>query len=811
MTIRPLLRRLARPSRARRHVVQSVAASSMLTMVAVATVAVTLANQEPQASSAAEAVTSTPPATPPTSAFVGPVATDDGSVDTRISTVRNVSAELADIPSAATAAYQRAESVMAEADSACQLRWTLVAAVGQVVSDHGRRGDGTITDKGVVRPALVGPAVRNQAGRRLSDTDAGKYDGDERHDRAVGPMQLAPTTWSSVGVDGDGDGRRDPQDLDDAALAVAVLICAGDHDLRETDQLREAVERVNDDASFVDTVLAVYDTYNEQLEADPPDIVDVPVIDPPDLPDVVPARNNDGSKPGDDKADDKPTGTPDPTDEASQEPSDPVTFAPVGNGPKGSPKPTDKPPDGHGGPVRPVHGAGVPAGGSDHHRDADGRTHHERHQRHQRLRRHRRHRRQRGHRRHRGHRRGALRRAGPGDHRGHHHLRLTAPAFHAAARWETALLDTEEDGWADEDGGSPASGWRQRGWCWRRAAAVTGRTPTALGRTGRRPATTPRPGRTRWLRCSRRSRRRPRPTSCWCTPPTCGQPPRPPGWSTRTLVATSRPGSSASPAARSTASGRRSTCRWPTRSTSTAPRRRSSPGSPAGRSSTSTPTSSSTRRRRRSRSGVGPFDDDTLDSGLVAVEDGIVSDRDGEDLVPDLTAAGPLSPIGVPVRMAQADGRIALSPSTPLVRAWRAAGESLADDPAVAAVADALDQRAVVSAALTRTADGPTSDLAFPSYDVVGIGWAVDDGEPVTHVAYHFASAADAADAVDPLSALYRDGTSAVTKEPYADWFSVLSAEAHDEVVVVTVTAADGRPDRLHQALMAREPLFVSP
>lgn len=337
MTIRPLLRSISGLAGARRRVVQSVAASSALTAVAVATVAVTLANQEPQADSASQAVTSAPTSAP-SSTLGPPVQAEDDGVDTRVTTVRNVSADLDDVPSAATAAYQRAESVMAEADPSCRLRWTLVAAIGQVVSDHGQRGDRSITAKGVVRPALVGPVVRNQAGRRLSDTDAGKFDADERFDRAVGPMLLAPTTWSSVGVDGDGDGRRDPQDLDDAALAVAVLVCAGDHDLRKPDQLREALARVNDDRRFVSAVVDVYGSFTDQLAADavrPPTVV-VPVVDPPELPDVAPARTES-------RSDDKPSD--EPTDEASQEPSDPVTFAPVVNGPKGNgPKPTDRPP-----------------------------------------------------------------------------------------------------------------------------------------------------------------------------------------------------------------------------------------------------------------------------------------------------------------------------------------------------------------------------------------------------------------------------------------------------------------------------------
>ena len=40
-------------------------------------------------------------------------------------------------------------------------------------------------------------------------------------------MQFIPSTWSIVGVDGDGDGVRNPQDINDAALATGVYLCSG--------------------------------------------------------------------------------------------------------------------------------------------------------------------------------------------------------------------------------------------------------------------------------------------------------------------------------------------------------------------------------------------------------------------------------------------------------------------------------------------------------------------------------------------------------------------------------------------------------
>jgi membrane-bound lytic murein transglycosylase B len=166
------------------------------------------------------------------------------------------------IPAAALAAYQRAETVINAADRSCKLSWQLVAAIGRVESDHGRTNGNTLDTSGVAQPGIYGIALDGSHGTtRISDTDAGEYDDDAKFDRAIGPMQFIPSTWSVVGVDADGDGERNPQDIDDAALATAVYLCSGADDLSTGAGQRSAVFRYNHSASYVDLVLSIMNAY----------------------------------------------------------------------------------------------------------------------------------------------------------------------------------------------------------------------------------------------------------------------------------------------------------------------------------------------------------------------------------------------------------------------------------------------------------------------------------------------------------------------------------------------------------------------
>lgn len=166
------------------------------------------------------------------------------------------------IPAAALAAYKRTEVLLDEAAPACNLSWTLVAAIGRVESNHGRIGGSSLDANGVAKPGIYGIALDGSTGlAKITDSDNGALDNDKVYDRAVGPMQFIPGTWRAVGIDSNRDGKKNPQDINDAATAAGVYLCSGGGDLTATDQARTAVKRYNNSDDYADLVLAIAKAY----------------------------------------------------------------------------------------------------------------------------------------------------------------------------------------------------------------------------------------------------------------------------------------------------------------------------------------------------------------------------------------------------------------------------------------------------------------------------------------------------------------------------------------------------------------------
>jgi Transglycosylase SLT domain len=162
-----------------------------------------------------------------------------------------------DLPSAAMRAYKRAAHTINAQQAGCHLPWTMLAGIGRVESDHGRYGGSVLGIDGVPRPAIVGVALNGKGPvAAIYDTDNGRFDGDTVWDRAVGPMQFIPSTWRTAGRDGDGNGHKNPNDIDDAALASAGYLCHGGRNLAHTGDYRAAIFSYNPSTYYVDLVSA---------------------------------------------------------------------------------------------------------------------------------------------------------------------------------------------------------------------------------------------------------------------------------------------------------------------------------------------------------------------------------------------------------------------------------------------------------------------------------------------------------------------------------------------------------------------------
>lgn len=147
-------------------------------------------------------------------------------------------------------AYRKA---VARTPASCHLRVEHLAAIGQVES--GSIGGRSVTSGHVVTPAIYGPLLDGGPFAVVRDSDGGAYDGDGQYDRAMGPLQFLPGTWRWAGRDGDGDGRRDPQNVFDASLATAGYLCLGGRDLSRAGDLRSAVLSYNQSGDYYSAVL----------------------------------------------------------------------------------------------------------------------------------------------------------------------------------------------------------------------------------------------------------------------------------------------------------------------------------------------------------------------------------------------------------------------------------------------------------------------------------------------------------------------------------------------------------------------------
>src|SRR6266545_668071 len=175
-------------------------------------------------------------------------------------TVTTPTASDTDIPAMALHAYRVAESWAQGFDPNCKLSWSVLAGIGRIESNHGRYygAAARFSAAGDVTPSILGPVLNGAPNiGAIHDTDGGRLDGDTVWDRAVGPMQFIPSTWQSLGRDGNADGISNPNNLFDAAVSAAGYLClSGGGPLSDQANLRRAIYAYNHSVDYVNAVIA---------------------------------------------------------------------------------------------------------------------------------------------------------------------------------------------------------------------------------------------------------------------------------------------------------------------------------------------------------------------------------------------------------------------------------------------------------------------------------------------------------------------------------------------------------------------------
>ena len=170
-------------------------------------------------------------------------------------------AETTEIGDRALSAYANAATLVAAEFPECRIGWNTLAGIGFVESVHGTIYGSSLDASGNAAPAIIGIALDGVSTMAIPDSDGGALDGDTEWDRAVGPMQFIPSTWVIWGSDGNGDGVKDPQNIDDATYSAARYLCGIGGDLADPERWIAAVAAYNNTVEYNHLVADAADNY----------------------------------------------------------------------------------------------------------------------------------------------------------------------------------------------------------------------------------------------------------------------------------------------------------------------------------------------------------------------------------------------------------------------------------------------------------------------------------------------------------------------------------------------------------------------
>ncbi len=150
------------------------------------------------------------------------------------------------IPLLAMEAYGNAAEIQRQQHPECGITWTTIAGIGSVESKNGTYHGAEIAADGHVSPPIRGVPLDGTGGNMSISASDGTTPA-----QAMGPFQFIPETWQRFGVDANGDGKADPDNIDDAALTAARYLCVSGGDLTSATGWVRAVRIYNNSDAYV--------------------------------------------------------------------------------------------------------------------------------------------------------------------------------------------------------------------------------------------------------------------------------------------------------------------------------------------------------------------------------------------------------------------------------------------------------------------------------------------------------------------------------------------------------------------------------
>jgi membrane-bound lytic murein transglycosylase B len=160
--------------------------------------------------------------------------------------------EATGIPLISLEAYGTAAEATRQREPDCGIGWTTLAGIGYIESKHGTYHGAQVAPNGDVTPPIRGvPLDGTDGNMEIRATGSDPLRPNARYDAAMGPFQFIPETWKRFGMDANGDGKADPDNIDDASLTAARYLCYTGGDLTTAKGWEKAVMVYNQSRQYL--------------------------------------------------------------------------------------------------------------------------------------------------------------------------------------------------------------------------------------------------------------------------------------------------------------------------------------------------------------------------------------------------------------------------------------------------------------------------------------------------------------------------------------------------------------------------------